>query len=75
MAPLGERLKAVQGTVSVAESCTGGLLGATLTDLPGASEVFEGGFLTYTYDAKERLLRIRAPCSRRRVRSAGRWPR
>jgi len=58
MAPLGERLKAVQGTVSVAESCTGGLLGATLTDLPGASEVFEGGFLTYTYDAKERLLSI-----------------
>jgi nicotinamide-nucleotide amidase len=58
MAPLGERLKAVKGTVSVAESCTGGLLGATLTDLPGASEVFEGGFLTYTYDAKERLLGI-----------------
>lgn len=58
MAPLGERLKQQQGTVAVAESCTGGLLGATLTDLPGASDVFVGGFITYTREAKARSLGI-----------------
>jgi PncC family amidohydrolase len=61
MAPLAERLKrlkAAAGTVAVAESATGGLLGAVMTDLPGASEVFVGGFITYTYAAKERLLGI-----------------
>src|SRR5438067_6487623 len=58
MAPLAERLKSVGGTVCVAESATGGLLGAVMTDLPSASEVFVGGFITYTYDAKEALLGI-----------------
>ncbi len=58
MAPLAERLRRLGGTVGVAESCTGGLLGATLTDLDGASEVFVGGFVTYTYEAKEKALGI-----------------
>jgi nicotinamide-nucleotide amidase len=58
MAPLADRLKAAKGTVCVAESATGGLLGAVMTDLPSASEVFIGGFITYTYAAKERLLGI-----------------
>jgi PncC family amidohydrolase len=58
MAPLADRLRAAGGTVCVAESATGGLLGAVMTDLPSASEVFIGGFITYTYEAKERLLGI-----------------
>ena len=58
MAPLGERLRNENLTVAVAESCTGGLLAATLTDLPGASDVFVGGAITYTYEAKERILGI-----------------
>ncbi|HEX6547422.1 MAG TPA: CinA family protein [Candidatus Dormibacteraeota bacterium] len=58
MAPLGEQLKRRGWKVAVAESCTGGLLGATLTDLEGAADVFAGGIITYDYDAKERLLGI-----------------
>ncbi len=37
------------------ESCTGGLIGAALTDISGASAVFEGGFLTYSNEAKHEL--------------------
>lgn len=58
MAPLGGKLQEAKLTVAVAESCTGGLLAAMLTDLPEASSVFLGGFITYTYEAKERLLGI-----------------
>jgi PncC family amidohydrolase len=58
MGPLGRKLKDDRLSVAVAESCTGGLLAAMLTDLPEASDVFLGGFITYTYAAKERLLGI-----------------
>jgi nicotinamide-nucleotide amidase len=58
MAPLGRKLQDAKLSVAVAESCTGGLLAAMLTDLPEASSVFLGGFITYTYEAKERLLGI-----------------
>lgn len=45
-------------TVSVAESCTGGMLGAALTDIVGSSAYFEGGVQVYSYSAKENLLGV-----------------
>lgn len=44
--------------ISVAESCTGGLLGATLTEIAGSSLVFDRGFLTYSNEAKQTMLGV-----------------
>ncbi len=52
---LGERAE----TVCLAESCTGGLLAALLTEVPGASRVFEAGWVTYANSAKARELGVR----------------
>lgn len=41
-----------------AESCTGGMVAAALTDLPGSSAMFDRGFVTYTNDAKMTLLGV-----------------
>ncbi|MDR2795912.1 MAG: nicotinamide-nucleotide amidohydrolase family protein [Spirochaetaceae bacterium] len=46
--------------IVVAESCTGGLIGSLLAAIPGASDVFWGGFTTYTVDAKQKMLGIDA---------------
>ncbi|MBI3260263.1 MAG: competence/damage-inducible protein A [Ignavibacteriae bacterium] len=46
-------------TVSVAESCTGGMLGAALTDISGSSAYFEGGVQVYSYSAKHNILNVR----------------
>ena len=53
-----ERLTETHQTVSVAESCTGGLLGAALTDRPGSSRYFLGGIQAYANSVKEQLLGV-----------------
>ncbi len=45
-------------TLAVAESCTGGLLGAYITSISGSSTYFEGGVIAYSNAAKERLLSV-----------------
>ncbi len=52
----------VQGkTISCAESCTGGLVQGALTDIPGSSDVFRGGAVTYCDAIKEKVLGVPRP--------------
>jgi nicotinamide-nucleotide amidase len=44
--------------IATAESCTGGLVAALLTEIPGSSAVFERGFVTYSNAAKHELLHV-----------------
>ena len=52
------RLKGEGKTLATAESCTGGLLGKLLTDVPGASSVYKGGVISYVNEVKHRLLGV-----------------
>ena len=45
-------------TVTTTESCTGGLLAGRLVNVPGISEVFKEGYITYSNEAKEKLLHV-----------------
>lgn len=45
--------------LATAESCTGGLIGHLVTNVPGASTYYMGGIIAYAYDAKVRLLNVR----------------
>ncbi len=44
--------------LSIAESCTGGLIGHRITNVPGSSDYFDGGVITYSNDAKRELLKV-----------------
>ena len=51
-------LKEKQMTVTTAESCTGGLLSGRILNVPGASAVYKEGYITYSNEAKEKLLGV-----------------
>ena len=51
-------LRLIEQKVATAESCTGGLVSATIVSVPGASYVFDNGFITYCDEAKHRLLGV-----------------
>jgi PncC family amidohydrolase len=55
---IGDRLKERGWTLSIAESCTGGLISDRLTDVPGSSDYFEGGMVTYSNESKAKHLGI-----------------
>jgi nicotinamide-nucleotide amidase len=57
---LSHKLRGIGLMMVSAESCTGGLLAAAMTELPGSSEVFERGFITYSYDSKREELDVPA---------------
>lgn len=50
--------RAAGRTVALAESCTGGLVAAALTEVPGSSAVLDRGFVTYSNESKQELLGV-----------------
>lgn len=57
---LVEILTKKQYKITTAESCTGGLVAATIVNVSGASEVFQVGFVTYANEAKEKELGVKS---------------
>jgi nicotinamide-nucleotide amidase len=55
---IGNLLRRKKLSLAVAESCTGGMLGETLTTVPGSSDYFKGGIISYDGEIKEKLLGI-----------------
>jgi nicotinamide-nucleotide amidase len=55
---VGQLLRERNATLAVAESCTGGLVANRLTDIPGSSDYFERGVVSYSLAAKEQLLGV-----------------
>ena len=53
-----EKLRSRKQNVGFGESCTGGLLSATLAAVPGVSDIFLGSIVSYAYQAKEDLLGV-----------------
>ena len=56
---LADLLESTGMTISCAESCTGGLVSATLINVPGISEIYKAGFVTYSNKAKRKLLGVK----------------
>lgn len=55
---IGQLLRERGLRLALAESCTGGLVGSRITDVPGSSEYFLGGVIAYAYEAKVELLGV-----------------
>jgi nicotinamide-nucleotide amidase len=60
VAELIQRATAAGIVIATAESCTGGMIAAALTDVPGSSNVVDRGFVTYSNGAKMQMLGVRA---------------
>ena len=60
VASLLARARAKGVMIATAESCTGGMLAAMITDVAGSSAVFERGFVTYSNAAKQEMLGVKA---------------
>lgn len=56
---VGKLLKASKMTLSIAESCTGGLIASKITNIAGSSDYFKEGFVTYSNESKTRLLGVK----------------
>jgi nicotinamide-nucleotide amidase len=57
---LGDRLKAANAVLAIAESCTGGWAAQVVTSVAGSSAWFDRGFVTYSNEAKQEMLGVRA---------------
>jgi len=55
-----DRARALRATIATAESCTGGMVAAALTSVPGSSDVVDRGFVTYSNAAKREMLGVQA---------------
>ncbi len=55
---IGRLLRKKGWRLSIAESCTGGLIGHRITNVPGSSDYFDSGVITYSNDAKRELLKV-----------------
>ena len=55
---IGGKLRRSKKTIAVAESCTGGKLGDMITEVPGSSDYFLGGVISYSNDAKVNILGV-----------------
>jgi nicotinamide-nucleotide amidase len=55
---VGNLLREKKWRITLAESCTGGLAGKLLTDIPGSSDFFQGSFVTYSNLLKKRVLKV-----------------
>jgi nicotinamide-nucleotide amidase len=62
---VGNLLLAGKLTLGLAESCTGGLLAAAITEIPGSSEYFNGGIVAYHNKVKKKTLKVPGPCLRK----------
>jgi len=55
---IGDSLRESGATLAIAESCTGGLVGSLVADIPGSSDYFDRSVVTYSYDAKQAVLGV-----------------
>lgn len=53
------RIKEQELSLSIAESCTGGMISSKITDIPGVSDIFKGSIVAYSNEIKEKLLNVR----------------